>query len=159
LEKGRHLGDEPDVLPFNSDHGIPTVGIELGSRVLAAHIDTMAPGLSVPLSLLTSVALQTSPKVIGKARTVSGEFDVTGAVISDDIHIGRYAFHQPFIEFNPRFQVATLGLSALRNFAIRIDGGNSRVQFISDQETFTIPAPLINAAPIANIDGTPVPKN
>jgi hypothetical protein len=141
LEQGHLSAVDAGVMPFTLDHGIPTVKIRIGSRLLSAHIDTMAPGLSIPTAMAASIKMDEAPVVIGKGRSVNGDFDITGAAIDDDIVLANYTFHQSFVEFNSRFPSANIGLSVLRNFTLRFDLANGLVELISDKKVMQITPP------------------
>jgi len=132
---------DPDVLPYTSGDGIPQVTIKAGNSVVAADIDTGAPGFSLPSSWASKLHLGSPLQSIGVGRTVSGKFQIRGAVVDDELSVGPYSFKGSFLEFNSQFEKATIGLSALRHFSLTFDEESGLVRFQAAHRNIVIAAP------------------
>ena len=144
---GALRSDDVDVVPLSFEDGIPQVTITAGRSNIAAHIDTMAPAFSFPVAWASKLQLAAPPQVIGMGRTVSGEFEIRGAIVEDELSIGPYSFKGAFIEFNSQFQKATIGLSALRHFALTFDQQSGLLRFNASRRDITIAAPKMHTGP------------
>jgi hypothetical protein len=139
--------NDPDVLPYTSEDGIPQVTVKAGNSDIAADIDTMSQGFSLPTAWALKLHLESPLQVIGMGRTVSGEFEIRGAVVEDEVTVGPYNFKGSFMEFNSRFQKATIGLSALRHFALTFDQESGLVRLRAARRDITIAAPKMRTGP------------
>jgi hypothetical protein len=153
LDHTKLSADQPDVIPYASDHGVPQIQIRVGKQLLPAHLDTMGRGLSLPESELAILHLSTPPTSIGMGHTVSGDFEIKGAVVDDTIQVGSYSFQGSFVEFTSHFSTVNVGLAALRTFTLRFDSARHLVQIESSEPHVVIHAPRVGRVPV----GQPIP--
>lgn len=124
--------DEKEVLSYDAARGTPSIELSVGSIKVNARIDSgnMSGGVVVPESLAQQLQLSSEPKVVGKAKTVSNEFEIKEAALKGSLRLGRYEFNEPLITFAPIFRDANVGSKMLRDFALTFDQKNHRVRFI-----------------------------
>jgi CubicO group peptidase (beta-lactamase class C family) len=118
------------VLAYSAEHGIPRIEVDVAGVKVKADIDSGSPALlSIPLSLAKSLPLTEEPHVVGHARTVSNEFDVYGASLKGEAHIGAITLTNPRLDFVEIFPIANLGFRFLKDYAVTFDPANHRVRF------------------------------
>ena len=133
IERGElPKADEKEVLSYDGSRGIPSIELSVGALKVNAHIDSgnMSGGVVVPESLAQQLQLASEPKVVGKAKTVSNEFEIKEAALKGSVRLGRYEIKEPVITFAPIFRDANVGSKMLRDFALTFDQKNHRVRFI-----------------------------
>ena len=123
--------DGQEVLDLaGDDHGMPAIDIEVGGRRLTAHVDSGYRGsLMVPSTIVKKLDLGAEPAVIGRARTVVGEFEIKEAVLAGSLTIGRHQIPEPSISFAKIFPRAHIGAEALEGFVVTFDQKHRRVRF------------------------------
>jgi Aspartyl protease len=131
-----------EAIPFRLDHGIPTIKLTLGKRIIEAHVDSGGMGLNIPAGIAKELPLDGPPVPLGRMRTVSNEIEITGAKLAEDAHVAKYTIVKPFIEINPTFPMATFGAIPLSNFRVTFDQASQRIRFQSDAESIELKAPM-----------------
>ncbi len=127
---GLPAADGTKVLTYSAEHGIPTIEVDVAGVKVKADIDSGSPALlSIPLSLAKSLPLAEEPRVVGHARTVSNEFDVYGASLKGEAHVGAVTLINPRLDFVEIFPIANLGFRFLKDYAVTFDPANHRVRF------------------------------
>ncbi|HST37581.1 MAG TPA: retropepsin-like aspartic protease [Allosphingosinicella sp.] len=103
------------------DDSLPAVDIELPGGVTArAIMDSGATHpLSLPLAMADRLPLEASPRVTGRAMSVSGESPVYGARLRGTVRIGPVTLVNPDIRFVGRETV--VGLRILRQLIVVLD--------------------------------------
>lgn len=135
--KQLRLGDAPTATvakwyPLASNGHLHT-SITIGGKTYPATIDTGFPGqLAIPKSLMDEVPLASAPKVIGRARTVSGEIEMMGADMTAQVSIGDLKLPVSSTSFGP-FQRVVVGTAALTDFTVLIDWKNTRFAIIQSK--------------------------
>jgi CubicO group peptidase (beta-lactamase class C family) len=118
----------PHVVPFTVEHGIPVIEVDAGGVSLKADVDTGSPAvLTVPSSWSTKLTFTGAPRVVGKARTVSNEFEVRGADLAGELRVAGFAQRSPRIDLVDLFPVANLGSRFLQEYAVTFDLPNRRL--------------------------------
>lgn len=114
---------------YNTDHGVPNIEIEVNGQKTKVDIDSGSPAMvSLPLSLAKTLTLAAEPKVVGKGRTMDGEFDVYTASLKGEIRIGSIVLKDPQIDMVSVFPVGNLGYQLLKTLDITFDPANRRVR-------------------------------
>jgi len=72
--------DGREVIAFTAERGVPAIRLQVDSLWVDADVDAGAPGgFTLPQSLAAKLPLASAPRVVGHARTVSNEFEITAA--------------------------------------------------------------------------------
>jgi len=129
LAGGAVPADAPDVIPFTNEDGIPNVTLRVAGVEVPAHIDVGAMGgISLPESFAAKLPLSEPPHVVGRARTVSNEFEIKAAKLDGDVALGGVTFQKPMVEFQPIFPMGNVGARVLRDFVLTFDQKNHRLR-------------------------------
>jgi len=125
--------DDKHVVPFKiSEYGIPVIQIAINGRSIDAHFDTGSPGsLTLPDSMEKNLKFKTKPRVMGRARTVNGAFEIRGAQLDGNVDIMGYPFDDPqvaLISALDGMHAAVIGSRLLRDFVLTFDQKNKRVR-------------------------------
>jgi len=132
IERGElPAADGREVIPFRMERGIPSIDLEVGPLTIAADVDAGSMGgFVLPARLIDRLPLASEPRVVGKARTVSNEFEIRQAALKGKVRVGRYDFDGPLIDFQPIFPMANIGARVLRGFAVTFDQKNRRMRWV-----------------------------
>jgi hypothetical protein len=133
LEQGElPKADGREILNFQSADGTPTVELQVGALKVNANIDSgnMRSELTLPSAMIEKLSLAAPPKVVGRARTTSNEFEIKEAALNDSLHLGGYEIAGPTIIFADIFKDANIGSRLLKNFVLTFDQKNHRVRLI-----------------------------
>jgi hypothetical protein len=146
LARGKLLAaDEKEIMPFTMPDNVPAIRLHVGSQTVDAHVDSRGRGLSLPETVAGSLKFVSEPKVIGRGRTVSNQFEIRGGQLACDIALGEYVFPKPFVAINPLFPIANFGSSVLQNFEVTFDQKNKLVRFVANSKTISLPSPVTMA--------------
>jgi len=131
IERGElPAADGGEVIPFRMERGIPSITLAVGPLTVDADIDAGAMGgFMLPADLIDRLPLAAAPKVVGKARTVSNEFEIREAPLNGTVRLGRHQFAGATVGFQPVFPKANVGSRVLRDFVVTFDQKNGRVRF------------------------------
>jgi hypothetical protein len=122
--------DGGDVIPIRVDRGIPSIDLVVDSLHVDADVDAGSMGgFSLPDRLIERLPLDSTPRVVGHARTVSNEFDIKAARLKGSLRIGGREFANPTLEFQPIFAMGNVGSRVLRDFAVTFDQANRRMRW------------------------------
>ncbi len=112
-----------------------TIPLDVAGQAIDAHVDSGSMGgVSLPLRLASRLPLRAPPAVTGRARTMSGEFDVWGATLDGAIRISGVTLDDPELQFNERFAWGNVGSSALKRFVVTIDPTNQRIRLAEPED-------------------------
>ncbi|HEX7190329.1 MAG TPA: serine hydrolase [Thermoanaerobaculia bacterium] len=130
IDGGKLPANDPHVLKYRAEHGIPNIDVDVAGTKVSMDIDAGSPALlSVPLSLAKSLPLEAEPRVVGHARTVSNEFDIYGATLKGEAHIGEVTVANPQLDFVDIFPVGNIGSRFLSQYVVTFDPANQLVRF------------------------------
>jgi len=135
--------DGKQILPFETPSRIPVIKIDLNGTPAEAHLDSGNMAAGFMLSQLQAEKLKFSgdSRVIGRGRSVSGDFEIKEAPLAGEIRIGSYRFPSPVIRYAAVFRDANVGAAVLREFAITFDQKNQRVKWERNGEVITLAPP------------------
>jgi len=137
------------VVPFSLQGDIPLISIKVENRQVDAHIDSRGMhGLSLPEEFAKGLEFASTPVVVGRGMTMSGDFEIRGARLAGDIQIAGYAFSRPFVEISPLFPVGNVGSVPLQHFAVTFDQKSKLVRFVSEGTNLTIDPPQMPPGPL-----------
>jgi len=135
IEKGAlPKPDDESVIAFEMPKGVPVVEMTVDRGRVKAILDTGSMGgILLPQSTVTGLPLGGEPKVVGKGKTVSGEFVIQQAPLRGTMRLGSHRFTDPVIEFADIFESAVVGNKIFGQFRLTFDQANRRVQLISQE--------------------------
>ena len=108
---------------------------KIGNQTIKTHLDSGNMGtVMLPLKLAEKLPLKDSPKVIGRARSASGSFDIHGAQLEGSIEFAGVKFDNPMIHFNDRFDWGNIGSQLLKDYVLTIDQVNQRLNLTKVQK-------------------------
>ncbi len=110
--------------------GIPKIKIQAGNQELEAVIDTrsMSGSFKIPEQTATKLTFLTSPKLIGKGRTISNTIEINEVQIQETIKVGQFLFEKPLITYPSLNENAIIGSVFLQSFSVTIDTKSHRLQ-------------------------------
>ncbi|HEV7922903.1 MAG TPA: serine hydrolase [Thermoanaerobaculia bacterium] len=118
-------------IPYTTDRGgVPAIEIDVAGRKTKVDIDSGSPALiTLPMSLAKTLKLSQEPKVVGRARTPSNEFDIYGADLIGEVTIGQTVLTNPRLDIVEIFPTGHIGSRFLKDYAVTYDPANKRVVF------------------------------
>ena len=121
--------DRAGVLAYDAKGQLPRIELALDGKKILAHLDSGSPGgWTFPKSFLEGAKWKDEPKVVGRGRTVNGEFEVWSGKIAGTLRLGPIEVLEPDVNFNDRFPFANVGYRALRDYAVTFDQKNHRMR-------------------------------
>ena len=130
IDGGKLSANDAHVLKYRADNGIPNIDVDVAGKTVPVDIDAGSPALlSLPLSLAKSLPLDGEPRVVGHGRTSSNEFDIYGATLKGDAHIGDLAVTNPQVDFVEIFPHGNIGSRFLSQYVVTFDPANQLVRF------------------------------
>jgi hypothetical protein len=97
-----------------------------------AHFDTGSPGgLGVPAKTECELRLKGRPRVMGRARTVDGSFEIRSAKLDGNAEIAGHVFREPqimILDVLDNMNAVNIGSQLLRNFVLTFDQKNNRLR-------------------------------
>jgi hypothetical protein len=131
LEKGElPLADGAEILDYKNAAGIAELEMSVGDKKIKAHLDTgNAIGAFVfPTAFAEKLAFAGEPRVVGRARSASGDMEIKNVQLKDVIKIGRHEFPNPTIVYPALGNIGNIGVKTLGQFVITFDQRNQRVR-------------------------------
>jgi predicted aspartyl protease len=131
IEKGElPKADGAEILDYKNAAGIAQVEISVGDKKIKAHLDTgNAIGAFVfPTAFAEKLAFAGEPRVVGRARSASGEMEIKQVQLKDVVKLGRHEFRDAAIVFPALGDIGNVGVKTLSQFAITFDQKNERVR-------------------------------
>jgi hypothetical protein len=125
--------DGQTILPYTCEEGAstPDLKIDVAGVQHTVHIDSGgSSGITLPFDRMDSFPLESEPKVIGRARSAGGSFEVYGSKLEGTIALGAHSWDSPQVTFVPNIQWVHLGSNVLERFVITWDQRNRRVRFV-----------------------------
>lgn len=117
-----------NVLPLVRHSEVPEIEISIGDRSAGAIIDTGSMGaISIPGALADSLKFTHEPKLVGRGKTVSGEFEIRSTNLDGRVRIGTLELAKPEIMIAGELPQVNIGSRTLSSLAITFDQKNARV--------------------------------
>lgn len=138
-----HLSPSADgtTVPFRAPDGVPVVDLRVGAGTVPAVVDSRGSGLALPASIAPRLKTSGEPVVIGRGRTISGEFELRGVDLAEDVRLGAYTFPRPFVALHPEFPVGNVGGIVLRAFVVTFDQRARLLRLEAPERTLALPRP------------------
>lgn len=131
LEKGQlPESDNAEVLDYKNAAGIAEVELSIGDKKIKARLDTgNAIGAFVlPTAFAEKLTFAGEPRVIGRARSASGEMEIKQVQLKDVIRLGRYEFPDATIVYPALGEIGNVGVKTLSQFGVTFDQKNERLR-------------------------------
>ncbi len=110
--------------------GLPIFELEIAGQRIQTHLDSGAPHLlSLPTSLMPELDLDGEPTLVGRARTVSGGFDIHSGNLRSQVRLGDIQLSNRGVLFMERLREANLGGAFLREYLVTLDQAQRRAWF------------------------------
>jgi hypothetical protein len=118
-----------DAMPYTTEHGVPTIAIDVNGKKFNVDIDSGSPAeVTLPLSAAKDLTLAEQPRIFGHAQIGEQSLDVYGASLQGTVRVGSIVLTNPRLDFLDR-PVGNLGYRFLQNLVITFDPKNRRVKF------------------------------
>ena len=123
--------DGAEVLDYKNDAGIATVELSVADKKIKAHLDSgNAIGAFVfPTAFAEKLNFAGEPRVVGRARSATGDTEIKQVQLKDVIKLGRHEFPDATIVYPALGDIANVGLKTLSQFVVTFDQKNERVRF------------------------------
>jgi hypothetical protein len=118
-------------IAWRSVHGTPMILAWIGDLPMEVHLDTGnrgKMGLLLPEDVVSRLAKDGEPEPAGKARSVTGEFDVFTVRLRDTLRIGKHEFPSPTARYSSHGLRPNVGAALLHNFVVTLDQKNRVVE-------------------------------
>lgn len=129
------------VVLFRAPNDVPVIDLIIGQQTVPAVVDSRGSGLALPAAREGQLKVTGEPVVVGRGRTISGEFELRGAQLTEDVQIGGYRIQTPFVVFHPSFPVGNVGGQVLRQLAVTFDQRNGLLRIDAPERTLVLPRP------------------
>jgi CubicO group peptidase (beta-lactamase class C family) len=127
------LGIEPlpahgtHVVSFTAEHGVPQIEIDVAGVTTKVDIDSGSPAL-VNLVSTAGLSFNGEPRVVGRGRTASNEFEIRAGELRGDIRVAGWTQSNPMVDLVDIFPVSNLGSRFLRQYVVTFDLANGRME-------------------------------
>src|SRR2546423_3657851 len=131
IEKGElPKSDGAEVVDYKNEAGIAQVALTVGDKKIKAHLDTgNAIGAFVfPTAFAEKLNFAGEPRVVGRARSATGDMEIKQVQVKDMIKLGRHEFLDATIVFPALSDIGNVGVKTLGQFIITFDQHNERVR-------------------------------
>ncbi len=126
--------DGQEILALTAGGRGPRISLGIGGKTVEAEIDSGFQGMIQLPAEIAQPLLAGEPVVVGRARTVTGEFEIKEAPIAGTLKVGRHQLSNPRVTIAAVPGPLVLGSGFLRHFAITFDQRNGRVRFARKAE-------------------------
>jgi hypothetical protein len=131
LDKGElPKSDGAEILDYKNDAGIALVELTVGDKKIQARLDT-GNGIGAfvfPTAFVEKLSVAGEPKVVGRARSATGDMEIKQVQLKDVIKLGRHEFPEALIVFPALGDLGNVGLKTLSGFALTFDQRNQRLR-------------------------------
>jgi hypothetical protein len=131
LDKGElSKADGAEILDYKNEAGVAQVELGVGDKKIKAHLDSgNAIGAFVfPTAFAEKLAFAGEPRVVGRARSASGEMEIKEVQLKDVIRLGRHEFPDATIVYPALGDIGNVGVKILSQFVITFDQKNERAR-------------------------------
>ena len=122
--------DGADVLDYQVEHGVPSVELTVGSTKINAHLDSgnRIGEFVFPSSFVEKLTKVSEPRVVGRARSASGEMEIQQVQIKEVVRLGRHEFPDATVTFPSLGAAGNVGAKILSQFVVTVDQQHHRVR-------------------------------
>ena len=124
--------DGKDIFDYKNAAGVAELDLSVGDKKIKAHLDSgNAIGAFVfPTAFAEKLRFAGEPRVVGRARSASGEMEIKQVQLKDVVKLGRHEFPDAAIVYPALGEIANVGLKTLSQFVVTFDQKNERVRLI-----------------------------
>jgi Aspartyl protease len=133
LEKGElPRADGAEILDYKNDAGIAQVELSVGDKKIKAHLDTgnMIGTFVLPTAFVEKLSTAGEPRVVGRARSASGEMEIKQVQLKDVVKLGRHEFPEATVTYPALGDLGNIGVKVLNQFVITFDQQHERVRLM-----------------------------
>src|SRR5437763_1068051 len=131
LDKGElPKSDGAEILDYKNEAGIAQVELTVGDKKIKAHLDT-GNGIGAfvfPTAFAEKLNFAGDPRVVGRARSATGDMEIKQVQLKDVIKLGRHEFPDATIVYPALGDTGNVGIKTLSQFVITFDQKNERVR-------------------------------
>lgn len=122
--------DGAEILDYQIEHGVPSVELNVGKTKIVAHLDSgnSIGAFVLPTAFVEKLTQTSEPKVVGRARSASGEMEIKQVQIKEVVRLGRHEFPEATITFPALGDTGNVGAKTLSQFAVSFDQQHQRVR-------------------------------
>ncbi len=122
--------DGAEILDYQLEHGVPSVELNVGTAKIMAHLDcgNMIGAFVLPTSFVEKLTQASEPKVVGRARSASGDMEIKQVQVKELVRLGRHEFPEATITFPSLGDAGNVGYKILSQFAVTVDQQHQRVR-------------------------------
>jgi hypothetical protein len=122
--------DGAEILDYKNEAGITVVDLTVGDKKIKAHLDTgNAIGAFVfPTAFAEKLNFTGEPRVIGRARSATGDMEIKQVQLEDVIKLGHHEFPDAMIVYPALGDIGNIGVKTLNQFVMTFDQKNERVR-------------------------------
>jgi aspartyl protease len=122
--------DSGETLDYKNDTGITQVELSVGDKKINANLDTgNAIGAFVfPTAFVEKLSFAGEPRVVGRARSASGEMEIKQVQVKDVVKLGRHEFRDATVTYPALGDIGNVGVKVLSQFVITFDQQHERVR-------------------------------
>ena len=133
LEKGElPKSDGTEIVDYRNDAGIASVELTVGDKKIQARLDS-GNGIGAfvfPTAFAEKLSFAGEPRVVGRARSATGEMEIKQVQIKEVIKLGRHEFPDATIVYPALGEIGNVGVKALSQFVVTFDQKNEQVRLI-----------------------------
>jgi len=122
--------DGAEVLDYKNEAGIAEVELTVGDKKIKAHLDTgnTIGAFVFPSAFAEKLNFAGERRVVGRARSATGDMEIKQVQLKDVIKLGRHEFPDATIVFPALGDIGNVGVKTLGQFVITFDQHNERVR-------------------------------
>ena len=131
LDKGElPKSDGAEILDYKNEAGIATTELTVADKKIKARLDSgNAIGAFVfPTAFAEKLNLAGEARVVGRARSATGDMEIKQVQIKDVIKLGRHEFPDATIVYPALGDMANVGFKTLSQFVITFDQQHERIR-------------------------------
>jgi Aspartyl protease len=131
LDKGElPKPDGAEILDYKNDAGIALIELAVGDKKIQARLDT-GNGIGAfvfPTAFAEKLTFAGEPRVVGRARSATGDTEIKQVQLKEVIKLGRHEFPDAMIVYPALGDLGNVGLKTLSEFTMTFDQQHQRVR-------------------------------
>jgi predicted aspartyl protease len=120
-----------NVFAMKTKNDVPGMTINLGDKEMETIFDTGNMGwLTVHSDKISNDMFLNEPRIVGRAKTISNEFEIKEAQLNRNITIGNIIFEKPIVLINDVIPGTNAGVRFLKQMNISFDMSGNLVKLV-----------------------------